>query len=143
MEKKILDVTCGSRSIWFDKNNPYAVYCDKRREEFRWLWKNSDCTLTIDPDVICDFTDLPFSDNSFPLVVFDPPHCPVNGCNAEYRGSTCSARRAKSGIYKDPKTNADGIREMEDEQLAHFLRALVEGPKLEVPYLEWLRSGIM
>ena len=23
---------------------------------------------------MCDFTDLPFEDNSFPLVVFDPPH---------------------------------------------------------------------
>lgn len=31
-EKKILDVTCGARSIWFDKHNPAAIYCDKRRE---------------------------------------------------------------------------------------------------------------
>ena len=30
MDKKILDVTCGCRSIWFDKNHPAAVYCDKR-----------------------------------------------------------------------------------------------------------------
>ena len=34
--KKILDVTCGSRSIWFDKHHPAAVYCDTRvRQEFR------------------------------------------------------------------------------------------------------------
>lgn len=26
------------------------------------------------PDVVCDFKDLPFDDNSFYLVVFDPPH---------------------------------------------------------------------
>lgn len=28
----------------------------------------------IHPDLIADFTDLPFEDNSFYLVVFDPPH---------------------------------------------------------------------
>ncbi len=33
MEKKILDVTCGGRSIWFNKHHPAAVYCDKRREQ--------------------------------------------------------------------------------------------------------------
>ena len=73
-DKKILDVTCGARSIWFDKHHPAAVYCDKRQEEYHGLWKNSDCTLSINPDIICDFTDLPFQDNSFSLVVFDPPH---------------------------------------------------------------------
>lgn len=73
--KKILDVTCGARSIWFNKRHPAALYCDNRREEFRNIWKNAgNCTLNIDPDVICSFTDLPFSDSSFHLVVFDPPH---------------------------------------------------------------------
>lgn len=75
MEKKILDVTCGARSIWFNKQHPAAVYCDKRREQYHHLWKNAgNCTLDIAPDVMCDFTALPFPDNSFPLVVFDPPH---------------------------------------------------------------------
>lgn len=75
MEKKILDVTCGARSMWFNKHHPAAVYCDKRREQYHHLWKSSEnCTLDINPDVVCDFTDLPFPDNSFPLVVFDPPH---------------------------------------------------------------------
>lgn len=27
MTKKILDVTCGSRTIWFNKNHPAAIYC--------------------------------------------------------------------------------------------------------------------
>ena len=31
--KKILDVTCGCRSIWFNKNHPAAIYADKRVEE--------------------------------------------------------------------------------------------------------------
>lgn len=75
MDKKILDVTCGARSIWFDKHHPAAVYCDNRREQYHHLWKNAgNCTLDINPDVVCDFTDLPFPDNSFHLEVFDPPH---------------------------------------------------------------------
>lgn len=72
--KKILDVTCGGRSIWFDKNHPAAVYCDKRKEEFEGLWKGSTIKCIVAPDVICDFTKLPFEDNTFSLVVFDPPH---------------------------------------------------------------------
>ena len=78
MEKKILDVTCGSRTIWFNKNHPAALYCDKRHEESGRIWKSGDGTserfCTITPDVVCDFTDLPFPDNSFSLVVWDPPH---------------------------------------------------------------------
>lgn len=77
-DKKILDVTCGSRTIWFDKNHPAALYCDKRREHDTKIWKSgngkSERVLNVDPDIVCDFTNLPFEDNSFYLVVFDPPH---------------------------------------------------------------------
>lgn len=78
MEKKILDVTCGSRTIWFDKHHAAAIYCDRRRETYENIWRSvnnkSERSCVIDPDVICDFTDLPFEDNTFSLVVFDPPH---------------------------------------------------------------------
>ena len=72
--KKILDVTCGNRSIWFDKNNPLTLYCDIRQVTFTELWKNSTCNFVVAPDLMCDFTCLPFPDNHFSLVVFDPPH---------------------------------------------------------------------
>ena len=39
-KKKILDVTCGSRTIWFDKNHPAAIYADKRAEELYGVWKS-------------------------------------------------------------------------------------------------------
>lgn len=78
MEKKILDATCGSRTIWFNKEHPNTIYCDKRRESFKNVWKSSEKdserTCVIEPDIQADFTDLPFPDNSFYLVVFDPPH---------------------------------------------------------------------
>lgn len=75
-DKKILDVTCGSRSIWFNKNHPAAIYFDRRDEEHIETFGSTPHTrhTIIHPDVIGDFTDLPFEDNSFALVVFDPPH---------------------------------------------------------------------
>ena len=78
MGKKILDVTCGSRTMWFNKNHTAAIYCDRRRETYINIWastnRKSERQCVVDPDVLCDFTELPFEDNSFPLVVFDPPH---------------------------------------------------------------------
>ena len=75
--KKILDVTCGGRSIWFNKQHPLALYCDKREVEYEQTFgKAQPATrhIRVHPDVIADFTDLPFEDNTFHLVVFDPPH---------------------------------------------------------------------
>ncbi len=77
MEKKILDVTCGGRSIWFNKQHPLAIYCDKREVEYEQTFgKEQPATrhIRVHPDLIADFTDLPFEDNTFHLVVFDPPH---------------------------------------------------------------------
>lgn len=71
---KILDATCGSRTIWFNKNHPATVYADKRMECLEGLWHGSTKTCDISPDVIADFTSLPFEDNTFSLVIFDPPH---------------------------------------------------------------------
>lgn len=77
-DKKILDVTCGSRTIWFNKEHPAAVYCDIRKEELTGIWKSEqgqpERTCIVNPDIQCDFTNLPFKDNTFALVVFDAPH---------------------------------------------------------------------
>ena len=78
MDKKILDVTCGNRSIWFNKSHPNAVYMDRRNEVYENVpfgkARTSLHNIVIDPDVVADFTDIPFEDNTFSLVVFDPPH---------------------------------------------------------------------
>ena len=62
--------------MWFDKNEPHTIYCDKRKETLYNVWRSdkSERELVVDPDVQCDFTKLPFADNSFSLVLFDPPH---------------------------------------------------------------------
>ena len=75
--KVILDVTCGGRSIWFNKQHPFALYCDERDVEYEATFgKAQPATrhIRVHPDVIADFTNLPFDDNTFHLVVFDPPH---------------------------------------------------------------------
>ena len=74
--KYILDMTCGGRSMWWNKENPYAVYFDQRDEEFTKVFgtDKSERHIRVHPDVIGDFRHLPFPDESFHLVVFDPPH---------------------------------------------------------------------
>lgn len=57
--------------FWFDKKHPSVIYADKRREKHKL---SNGVTLVIDPDVIMDFRKMPFKDNTFRLVVFDPPH---------------------------------------------------------------------
>ncbi|RUS38515.1 SAM-dependent methyltransferase [Lacticaseibacillus paracasei] len=79
--KPILDMTAGSRMFWWDKHNPLAVFLDKRRETFTVTYHNAgrepfDKEIEIEPDVQWDWAkkDLPFENNQFSLVVFDPPH---------------------------------------------------------------------
>lgn len=54
-------MSAGNRAIWFDKNNPLAIFLDKRE--------------SVKPTIVCDTRNIPDSvGNDFDLVVFDPPH---------------------------------------------------------------------
>ena len=73
----VLDACCGSRMMWFDKKDGRAMFVDKRRETHVCPpieTHPKGYTITVDPDLIADFTALPFPDDSFWHVVFDPPH---------------------------------------------------------------------
>lgn len=70
-DKIILDPCCGSRMCWFDKDNPNTLFCDIRDEEHTLC---DGRTLNIHPDLISDVRNMPFEDNQFKLVLFDPPH---------------------------------------------------------------------
>ena len=68
--------------FWFDRQNPNAVFVDKRRETHTLPDVSSaggNRRIEINPDIVADFTSLPFPDNTFALVVFDPPHLVRNG----------------------------------------------------------------
>lgn len=66
----ILDVCCGSRMFYFDKKNKSVIYMDIRKERFDIHGKH----VNVNPDVIGDFRNIPFKDEMFNLVIFDPPH---------------------------------------------------------------------
>lgn len=78
-DKLILDPCCGSKMMWYDKTNPEVLFGDIRIE------KHTLCdgrALIINPDMQMDFTKMPFEDNTFYHVVFDPPHMVKLGQNS-------------------------------------------------------------
>lgn len=71
MRQLTLDPCCGSRMFWFQKQHPNVVYGDKRTEAHTLCDGRA---LRVEPDLELDFTALPFADETFQLVAFDPPH---------------------------------------------------------------------
>lgn len=70
-EISILDMCCGSRMFWLDKQDSRVIFTDIRQEQHTLCDRRE---LVIKPDVIADFRALPFRDEQFAQVVFDPPH---------------------------------------------------------------------
>lgn len=75
----ILDPASGSRMFYFDKADERVLFGDIRSEDHTLCDGRS---LTVRPDEVMDFRDLPFSDESYHLVIFDPPHLVRVGQNA-------------------------------------------------------------
>lgn len=82
MDKFILDACCSVKAMWLDKNHPNTTYIDIRKEPPGFLGhgRNED----INPDVVMDFRNMNFPDNSFKLVVFEPPHIMTFGENSYF-----------------------------------------------------------
>lgn len=76
---RILDACCGSRMFWFDKENPIVTYMDIR-QEYEEL--ETGHVVDVNPDVVGDFRNMPFEDDAFDMVVFDPPHLIHAGDNS-------------------------------------------------------------
>jgi len=79
LKKQILDVCCGSKMFHFDKHNPLIHFNDIRNESYPLC---DGRFLDIEPDTSYDFKNLPFDDNQFNLVIFDPPHLMHIGNNS-------------------------------------------------------------
>lgn len=65
--------------MWFDRENPDVVFGDCRRETLTVTDRSrgnasGNRVLRIEPDVLHDFRAIPYPDESFRLVAFDPPH---------------------------------------------------------------------
>lgn len=68
----VLDACCGPRHFWFNKADNRARFMDARSGEFPMPKGRK--AIVVRPDVVADFTRMPFPDESFYHVVFDPPH---------------------------------------------------------------------
>lgn len=79
MKKTILDACCGSKMFWFDKSNKDVVFMDCRELEDTLC---DGCKLSVKPDIVGDFRNIPFKDKFFKMVVFDPPHLVRAGENS-------------------------------------------------------------
>lgn len=86
----VLDVCCGSRAFWFDKTDKRSFFVDKRKGVFPRVHSDTPrAPVIVDPDLQGSFTDLPFPDETFYHVVFDPPHIvnsSASGNIAKYYG---------------------------------------------------------
>ena len=69
--KPILDVCCGSKMFYFNRDNPLVHFNDKR--ELNEVLCDGR-KLEIHPETHWDFRHLPVADNTYYMVVFDPPH---------------------------------------------------------------------
>ena len=70
--KLVLDPASSMRSFYFDKTDERVLFGDIRENETHLLTNGQ--TIKIKPDQVMDYRELPFADNTFKCVIFDPPH---------------------------------------------------------------------
>lgn len=74
MQNQIIDVCCGGKMWWFNKSRPGVLMMDQRKEPVGFIEQKGCESYSVEPDLIADFTNIPFPDESFFKVVCDPPH---------------------------------------------------------------------
>lgn len=74
----VLDPASGSRMFYFDREDPRVVFGDIRSESHILCDGRA---LEVSPDALMDYRALPHTDESFRVVVFDPPHLTRVGRN--------------------------------------------------------------
>lgn len=72
----VLDPASGSRMFYFDKTDQRVLFGDIRSESHVLCDGRA---LDVNPDALMDFRDLPFEDDTFTVVIFDPPHLSNTG----------------------------------------------------------------
>lgn len=77
--KPILDVCCGGRMFYYDKNDERVLFQDIRNISTHLC---DGRLFEVKPDVQADFTNMPYEDESFSMVVF-------LGMSANRKWQTC------------------------------------------------------
>jgi SAM-dependent methyltransferase len=70
--KPVLDPASSMRSFYFNKTDERVIFGDIREDETHLLTNGQ--TIKIKPDEVMDFRAIPYPDETFEMVVFDPPH---------------------------------------------------------------------
>lgn len=81
--KPILDACCGGKMFYFNKEDDRVLFQDIR--DFNTTLCDGR-TFSVHPDVVADFTDMPYPDESFTMVIFDPPHLKYSGDKKQLKG---------------------------------------------------------
>lgn len=129
-EKVILDVCCGGRMMWFEKEHPNALYVDKRIGERGFMTYRP--RFEVMPDIVGDFRALKFEDESFSLVVFDPPpHHPAVQAGEGVRRSHRATVRPASRRIMGTRSRARVRRMLAGPQETRDTRLQVGGMRQE------------
>jgi hypothetical protein len=84
----ILDATAGNRHIWGKNKHPEGV-----------IFFDKEVNLKIPADVIGTWDKLPFPDNSFDCIIFDPPHT---------MNDVMNWKESSRALHFDPQEKAGG-----------------------------------
>lgn len=123
----ILDVACGGKMFYFNKQDERVLFCDIRDIETTLCDGRH---FEVKPDIVADFTDLPFEDNKFSMVVFDPPHLLRNTGKSKFADIYGSLNeRAMPTGYQQIKYGAlySDWRDMIKKGFSECFRVLVPG----------------
>ena len=113
--KPILDACCGGKMFYFDKEDERVLFQDIR-EIHTTLCDGR--PFDVKPDILADFTNMPYPDETFRCVVFDPPHLKYTG----------SAKEAKGWqMVKYGSIPSHGWQEVLRKGFAECFRVLIKG----------------
>ena len=119
-DKTILDVCCGGKMFWFDKNHSDTLYLDKRIVEPCVVGKGRNARkFSVGPDRVMDFRNLDLEGETFKLVVFDPPHFISVGPQS-YMGKKYGSLDRKTWKEDIKKGFSECFRVLKDEGILIF-----------------------
>ena len=132
-EHKILDVTCGDRTIWFQKNEPHTIYCDKRREELFRQGGGSDMIA------------FP-SNRGCPRCKGEMQYICLNSIPPQYKVRCLYCGYEEGDNVKQTQTNGDKIRAMSDGEIEEWYwwmhKEMMHYTDSRVFVHEWLKQEV-
>lgn len=119
--EKILDACCGGRMFWFDKENPNVLFADYRimQPKMIGIGKNGRIRKCI-PDKMMDFRNMDMADQTFKLVVFDPPHLFLGESKNSYMSQAYGSLSKKTWKEDISKGFSECFRVLKDEGVLIF-----------------------